>query len=77
MICAPPLLQINQDTYAREEHKWDDSDLEGGPRAARFPSTLYVPEGVPCREPLIQITKTKKGLVIVLHLSENCEQICY
>lgn len=48
IICAPPLLQINQDTYAREEHKWDDSDLEGGPRAARFPSTLSVPEGAPC-----------------------------
>ena len=48
--CAPTtLLQINQDTYAREEHKWDDSDLEGGPREERFPSTLFVPEGASSR----------------------------
>lgn len=37
--------QVHPDMYAREEHKWDDSDLGGGTRASRFPSTLSVPEG--------------------------------
>lgn len=37
--------QAHPDVYAREEHKWDDSDLSGGTRASRFPATLSVPEG--------------------------------
>lgn len=44
--CYP--VQAHPDVYAREEHKWDDSDLEGGSRAERFPRTLSVPEGEPC-----------------------------
>lgn len=37
--------QVTQDMYAREEHKWDDTDLDADPRASRFPNTLSVPEG--------------------------------